>query len=76
MTQGEFLTAHAILDETASHGPADTCALFRAHGLSAADVDAMRARGNVTGAACPASRSLPPHDRRRSTIVVGGTRGA
>ncbi len=29
MTHGEFLTAHAILDERAAHSPEDTCELFR-----------------------------------------------
>ncbi|MFO1322646.1 MAG: MBL fold metallo-hydrolase [Burkholderiales bacterium] len=46
MTHGEFLAAHAIIDERAAHGPADTCAMFRRHGMSEADVAALAARGN------------------------------
>ncbi|MFO1315996.1 MAG: MBL fold metallo-hydrolase [Burkholderiales bacterium] len=46
MTHGEFLAAHAIIDERAAHAPADTCVLFRAHGMAAAEVDALAARGN------------------------------
>ena len=46
MTHGEFMSAHAIIDERAAHAPADTCELFRLHGMSAADVSAQAARGN------------------------------
>ena len=46
MTMTEFLTAHAVLDERAAHGPRDICELFRAHGMSAEDVAALAARGN------------------------------
>ncbi len=47
MTHGEFMTAHAIIDERAAHGPLDTCELFRLHGMSAGDVAALAARGNL-----------------------------
>jgi glyoxylase-like metal-dependent hydrolase (beta-lactamase superfamily II) len=46
MTMTEFLTAHALVDERAMHGPLATCALFRAHGMAEEDVDALAARGN------------------------------
>jgi glyoxylase-like metal-dependent hydrolase (beta-lactamase superfamily II) len=46
MTHTEFLAAHAILSETAAHGPRDTCELFRIHGMADADVAAMAALGN------------------------------
>jgi glyoxylase-like metal-dependent hydrolase (beta-lactamase superfamily II) len=46
MTHGEFMSAHAIIDERAAHAPADTCELFRLHGMSARDVEAQAARGN------------------------------
>jgi glyoxylase-like metal-dependent hydrolase (beta-lactamase superfamily II) len=46
MTHGEFMSAHAIIDERAAHAPAETCELFRLHGMSAADVAAQAARGN------------------------------
>ncbi len=45
-THGEFLSAHAICDERAAHAPADTCELFRMHGMPAADLAPLRARGN------------------------------
>ena len=47
MTQAEFLTAHAVLDQRATHALADTCALFLAHGLAREHVDALAARGNA-----------------------------
>ena len=46
MTQAEFLTAHALITESSTHGPLDTCELFRRHGMAAADVEALAARGN------------------------------
>jgi glyoxylase-like metal-dependent hydrolase (beta-lactamase superfamily II) len=46
MTHGEFMAAHAIVDERAAHAPADTCELFRLHGMSDEDVRAQAARGN------------------------------
>jgi glyoxylase-like metal-dependent hydrolase (beta-lactamase superfamily II) len=72
MTHGEFLSAHAILDERASHGPDDTCALFRSHGMAAADVEAVRARGNQYRRGVPEA----PADYERllpgSALVAGG----
>ena len=64
MTMTEFLTAHAVIDERAAHGPLDTCALFRAHGMSAEDLQALAARGNryrqgVPGAPPSVQRMLP-----------------
>jgi glyoxylase-like metal-dependent hydrolase (beta-lactamase superfamily II) len=46
MTHGEFLAAHALIDDRAAHGPGDTCALFLRHGMAATDVAALRSRGN------------------------------
>jgi len=46
MTQSEFLTAHAVIDQRSSYALADTCALFAAHGMPVDQVDAMRVRGN------------------------------
>jgi glyoxylase-like metal-dependent hydrolase (beta-lactamase superfamily II) len=72
MTMTEFLTAHAVLDERAAHGPRDTCELFRTHGISAEDFAALVARGNRyrTGvpSAPPTLRRLLPGDR----ISAGG----
>jgi len=53
MTQAEFLTAHAIHDQRATHAVADTCALFAAHGLAHEAVDAIRARGNAYARGVP-----------------------
>ena len=46
MTLGEFLAAHALIDGRAAHSPAATLALFRAHGMSDADVTVLARRGN------------------------------
>jgi len=46
MTQAEFLSAHAIHDQTATYAVADTCALFRRHGLDEAHVAEFAGRGN------------------------------
>ena len=46
MTEAEFLAAHAIIDQRATHGVTDTCALFRRHGMSDDHVTALAARGN------------------------------
>jgi len=46
MTQAEFLTAHAIFDQAATHTFPDTCALFRRHGMADEHVDALAGRGN------------------------------
>ena len=54
MTQAEFLTAHAVLDQRATHSLADTCALFLAHGLEREHVDALAARGNAYARGVPA----------------------
>lgn len=53
MTHGEFMAAHAIIDERAAHAPGDTCELFRLHGMSEEDVRAQAARGNRYKAGVP-----------------------
>ena len=67
MTMTEFLTAHAVIDERAAHGPRDTCELFRTHGMSAEDFAALVARGNHyrigVPSAPPTLRRLLPGDR-------------
>ena len=47
MTQAEFLTAHAVLDQRTAHSHTDICALFAAHGMAAEFVAALAARGNA-----------------------------
>jgi glyoxylase-like metal-dependent hydrolase (beta-lactamase superfamily II) len=46
MTESEYLAAHAIIDQRATHGVADTCALFRRHGMTEEHLAALAARGN------------------------------
>ncbi len=46
MTQAEFLTAHAVLEQRAAHAFADTFALFAAHGMAPEFVAGLAARGN------------------------------
>jgi glyoxylase-like metal-dependent hydrolase (beta-lactamase superfamily II) len=72
MTHTEFLAAHAILTETAAHGPLDTCALFRTHGMPDAEVAAMAALGNRYANGVP---TAPPSVRRLLAgdhVVAGG----
>jgi glyoxylase-like metal-dependent hydrolase (beta-lactamase superfamily II) len=61
MTHTEFLAAHAILTETAAHGPRDTCDLFRRHGMAGADVEALAALGNRYARGVP----VAPESARR-----------
>ena len=67
MTQAEFLTAHAILDQRATHALADTCALFLAHGLEREHVDALAARGNAY------ARGVPEAPRTIERMIAGDT---
>ena len=46
MTQAEFLTAHSVFEQRASHAFADTFALFVAHGMPEPFVAGLAARGN------------------------------
>ena len=46
MTQAEFLTAHAVLEQRATHAFADTFALFAAHGMAKEFVSGLASRGN------------------------------
>jgi glyoxylase-like metal-dependent hydrolase (beta-lactamase superfamily II) len=55
MSLGEFLAAHALIDARAAHAPAATLALFRAHGMTAADLEAMAQRGNHYATLVPAA---------------------
>ena len=67
MTQAEFLTAHAVLDQRATHGVADLCALFHAHGLEPEHVASMRARGNAY------ARGVPSAPRAIERLIAGDT---
>lgn len=57
MTHAEFLTAHAIRDDSAAYRIEHTLALFRAHGLSPEHAAALEQRGNAYRRGVP---SLPP----------------
>jgi glyoxylase-like metal-dependent hydrolase (beta-lactamase superfamily II) len=46
MTHSEFLTAHAVFAQHATHAIGDTCALFAAHGMAATPVAELAGRGN------------------------------
>jgi glyoxylase-like metal-dependent hydrolase (beta-lactamase superfamily II) len=61
MSAAEFLTAHAVRAEGAGHALADTCALFRAHGVEDDHIAALEARGNAYARGVPA---LPASFRR------------
>jgi glyoxylase-like metal-dependent hydrolase (beta-lactamase superfamily II) len=65
MPLAEYLAAHAIIDERATYGLRDTCALFRAHGLEPDHVAALEARGNRY------RRGVPEAPDRFERIVAG-----
>jgi glyoxylase-like metal-dependent hydrolase (beta-lactamase superfamily II) len=46
MTQGEYLAAHAMIEQQASLGQADVRALFARHGMAAEHLASLAARGN------------------------------
>jgi glyoxylase-like metal-dependent hydrolase (beta-lactamase superfamily II) len=61
MTLGEYLTAHAVANQTAGHAVPDMVAQFERHGLDAGRRAALAARGNAYRKVVPA---LPEHYRR------------
>ena len=73
MTMSEFLSAHAICDERAMHAPRDVCALFHSHGMPAADVDALAARGNQYRNGVPALPSTYHRLLAGDNVSAGGT---
>jgi glyoxylase-like metal-dependent hydrolase (beta-lactamase superfamily II) len=46
MTQGEYLATHALIEQRAGYGQADMRALFARHGMAAAHLASLEARGN------------------------------
>lgn len=54
MTQGEFLGGHALWHQLPGYCVADMVEQFRAHGLDAARLDALAARGNAYRRGVPA----------------------
>ena len=67
MTESEYLAAHAIIDQRATHAVADTCALFRRHGMSEEHLAALDARGNTY-------RRGVPEAPQRFERLIGGDR--
>jgi len=74
MTHGEFMAAHAIIDERATHGTRDTCELFRLHGMAQVDVDALAARGNQYKRGVPEAPASFDRLLEHDTITMGGKR--
>jgi glyoxylase-like metal-dependent hydrolase (beta-lactamase superfamily II) len=65
MTQAEFLTAHAMIEQHASIGQADIRALFARHGMSAEYLAALSARGN------PYHRGVPEAPHAIARLIDG-----
>jgi glyoxylase-like metal-dependent hydrolase (beta-lactamase superfamily II) len=65
MAQAEYLAAHAIIDQRATFGVRDTCALFGAHGLEEEHLAALEARGNRY------KRGVPEAPSRFERILAG-----
>jgi glyoxylase-like metal-dependent hydrolase (beta-lactamase superfamily II) len=74
MSQAEFLTAQAIHQQIAPYRATDTAALFAAHGMERASLDALSARGNRYRSGVP---TLPDRFRRiiaGDRLTLGGHR--
>ena len=69
MTEAEYLAAHAIIDQRATHAVTDTCAMFHRHGMDEEHVAALAARGNHYKRGVP---EAPAHFER----LIGGDRFA
>ncbi|CAG0964284.1 putative metallo-hydrolase YflN [Burkholderiales bacterium] len=65
MTLAEFLTAHAIRDQRATHALADSCELFARHGLDRDHVAALAERGNAY------ARGVPEVPRELARMIAG-----
>jgi glyoxylase-like metal-dependent hydrolase (beta-lactamase superfamily II) len=72
MAQGEYLAAHAIIDEPATFGVRDTCELFRAHGLEEEHLAALLARGNRYRRGVPEAPSRFDRILGGDVIAAGG----
>ncbi len=72
MTAAEYLTGHAVHGQFAGYTVADTCALFRAHGVAEEHVQPIEARGNRYRGGVP---TLPTRFKRlhpSATVRIGG----
>jgi glyoxylase-like metal-dependent hydrolase (beta-lactamase superfamily II) len=65
MTESEYLAAHAIIDQRATHAIADTCALFRRHGMSEEHLAGLATRGNHY------KRGVPEAPERFERLIGG-----
>jgi len=65
MTEAEYLAAHAIIDQRATHAVSDTCALFRRHGMSEEHLAALAARGNHY------QRGVPEAPQQFERLIAG-----
>ena len=73
MTQTEYLTAHAVLDQRAGFAITDTCALFRAHGFEADHATALEARGNAYRRGVPDAPDRFDRMLGGDTLAAGGS---
>ena len=72
MTQGEYLTAHAVMDNAAGYSPESSIAFFKANGLGAEHEDGLVKRGHFYRKNVAA---MPRHYRRirdRDCVTIGG----
>ena len=74
MTQSEYLTAHAVLDQRAGFAIGDICALFLAHGLEAEHAAALEARGNAYRRGVPEAPRVFDRMQAGDTLDAGGIR--
>jgi len=65
MTMAEYLTGHAVHGQTSGYSLADTCALFRSHGMSDEHLAALAGRGNAY------RRGVPELPTRFARIFAG-----
>ncbi len=72
MTQGEYLTAHAVMDNAAGYSPESSIALFKANGLDSSHDEGLAKRGHFYRMAV---LPLPSQYRRildAESLTVGG----
>jgi len=71
MTQGEYLTAHAVMDNAAGYSPEASVALYKANGMDSTHDDGLAKRGHFYRKSV---RPLPSRYRRMfegETITIG-----
>jgi len=71
MTQGEYLTAHAVMDNAAGYSPEASVALYKANGMDSTHDDGLAKRGHFYRKSV---RPLPSQYRRMfdgGTITIG-----